>query len=424
MQSIRGLGTGQTNPEGVISLRALGQMAGLTPPFSTLDMINRLKMSISFHEVITTPAGTQLGGAVDLTLFSDGGYSFTVDMHDSGPDPYRFRVRCAFNTPGGIILLFQTSGHTDGTLSNPFGTIHRDFHHHEDGKNPMIQPNWLDIRAGSMSVSKSYDDVGLLSTVEELAKDLLGFLIADVTFGAGLALVIAVSAEISEAAGANFAGPGGLVGVAVAGGVVWTFGPSAIIAAVVAGVVAGAVTDALINHRQIHQDEYDFAGVVFGDTLPPMEKLYLTNLSHDGGRKYTWPNVDGNILLNLGDAFDDPMGHVEGNSTEAGAAYTTRGQVLIHELTHAWQIARFNFVPGLACRRVTGGASYSPGPADGDWGSDFGLEQQARVVDRWFGIHGKGWVNTVDLAKKLAMPEAIKDDYFHYIANNIRLGQN
>jgi hypothetical protein len=144
-----------------------------------------------------------------------------------------------------------------------------------------------------MSVSKSYEDSGLLSTVEDIAKDLLGFLVADVSFGAGLALVIAVSDEISKATDANFVGPGGLIGVVVAGGVVWTFGPSAIIAAVVAGVVAGAVTDAMIKHRRIRQDEYDFACEVFGDSLPPIEK-----------------------------------------GTVAGDEYITPGQVLIHELTH------------------------------------------------------------------------------------------
>ena len=284
MQRIRELGTGLTNPEAPVSLRSLGQAVGLTPPFSTLDMIRRLKMPLTLHQDITTPSGTALGGTVDLTLFSDGRYSFAVHMHDSGFDPYTFRVRCAYTTPRGLILLFQASGHTDGTGSSLFGTLHRDFDHHEEGHNDLIQPNWLDIRGGSMSVGKSYEDAGVLSTVEDIAKDLLGFLVADVTFGAGLALVIAVSAEISKAADANFVGPGGLVGVAVAGGVVWTFGPSAIIAAVVAGVVAGAVTDALIRHRQLHQDEYDFAREVFGDTLLTIEKLFVTNLSHDGGR--------------------------------------------------------------------------------------------------------------------------------------------
>ncbi len=424
MQTIRGLGLGLTDPEPIVSIRALGARVGLSPTFSVLDMIARLKAPISFHDVITTPSGTALGGTVDLTLFSDGRFSFNVHMHDSGLDPYRFRVRCALTSPGGTILLFQTSGHTDGALSNPGGTIHRDFDHHEDNRHPLIQPNWLDIRRASLSVSKSYEDVGALSTIEDIAKDLLGFIIADLTLGASLAVVIAVSAEISKAADANVAGPGGLVGVLVAGGVVWTFGPSAIIAAVVAGVAAGAVTDALIKHRQLRQDEYDFAQVVFDGTLPPIENIYVTNLSHDGGRKYTWPNVDGNILLNLGDAFDDPVHHAEGASTTAGDSYITQGQVLIHELTHAWQIARFDFTPGLVCRVVTGGSSYTPGPSDGDWSGDFGLEQQAAVVDRWFGTYGFGWTSPADLKTRLDSQKALHDPYFHYIANNIRLGVN
>jgi hypothetical protein len=421
MQSIRDLGTNQMNPPPVISMKGLGGVVGLAPVFSVLDMIRRLELPVSFHADVTTPSGTALGGTVDLTLSSDGHYTFNVHMHDSGWDPYDFRVRAAVTTPGGIILIFQASGHTDGTGSNLGGTIHRDFDHNEADVNPLIKSNWLDVRAGKMDVSKSYEDAGVLSTLEDIAKDLLSFLVADVTLGAGLALVITVSYEVSKAANWNFAGTGGLVGVLVAGGVVWTFGPSAILAAVVAGVAAGAVTDALIKHRQLRQDEYDFAYQVFMGTLPPIEKIYVTNLSHDGGLKYTWPNVDGNILLNLGDAFDDPVHHAEGSSPNPGDRYVTRGQVLIHELTHAWQIARFNFVPGLVCKEVTGGASYVPGPSDGKWPDDFGLEQQAAVVDRWFGMYAYGWTDVADMKNKLNSQAALKDPYFHYIANNIRL---
>lgn len=241
-----------------------------------------LTLPVSFHADITTPSGTALGGTVDITLFSDGRFSFNVHMHDSGFDPYDFRVRCAVQAPGGLTLLFQTSGHTDGTGSNPFGHIHRDFDHNEDGQNALIKQFWIDVRASSIAVSKSYEDSGLLHTIEDIAKDLLAFLVADVTFGAGLALVIAASAEMADALDASFVGPGGLVGVVVAGGVVWVFGPSAIIAAVVAGVAAGAITDAMISHRQITSEEYQFAVTVFGNTLPPMDKLYLTNLSHGG----------------------------------------------------------------------------------------------------------------------------------------------
>ena len=87
MQGIRALGTIQSDPEAAINLHALGALAGLAPEFSVLDMINRLKAPVSFHADVTTPSGTALGGTVDLTLFSDGGYSFVVHMHDSGSIP-------------------------------------------------------------------------------------------------------------------------------------------------------------------------------------------------------------------------------------------------------------------------------------------------------------------------------------------------
>jgi hypothetical protein len=108
MQGIRTLGLNQTNPPPVVSIKALGALVGLTPTFSVLEMIKRLKMPVSFHATIVTPSGTALGGAVDLTLFSDGRYSFNVHMHDSGADPYTFRVRCAVTTPGGCFRRAAT----------------------------------------------------------------------------------------------------------------------------------------------------------------------------------------------------------------------------------------------------------------------------------------------------------------------------
>jgi hypothetical protein len=371
MKSFRNVATAQLNPPSQISTKALAQMASIPSPVSMSQLINALMAPVSFHADITTPAGTALGGTVDLTLFSDGRYSFNVHMHDSGFDPYTFRVRCAAQAPNGVNVLFQVSGHTDGTGSNPFGHVNRDFDHKEEGVRPLAKLYWLDVRSSSISVSKSYEDVGALNTIEDIAKDLLGFLVADVTFGAGLALVIAASAELADSLDASFVGTGGLVGVAVAGGVVWVFGPSAIIAAVVAGVAAGAITDALIKHRMMTVEEYRFAGTVFGDTLPARERFFITNLSSDGGRNYTWPNVDGSILLNLNNAFENPMGYTEG-------AYPTKGQVFIHELVHAWQIKTKSFVPGLICKRVVETSAYDRGASDQSW-NEKGLEQQAAI---------------------------------------------
>lgn len=416
MKSFRDIATAQLTVPSPVSTRVLAQMVNMPSPASLSQLIDRLMAPVSFHADITTPSGTALGGTADLTLYSDGRSSFNVHMHDSGYDPYNFRVRCAVQAPSGLTFLFQTSGHTDGTGSDLLGHVNRDYDHNEESVNPLIKQYWLDVRASSMSVSKSYEDTGALRTIEEIAKDLLGFLLADVTFGTGLALVIAASAELANSMDASFVGPGGLVGVAVAGGVVWMFGPSAIIAAVVAGVAAGAITDAMIKHRQLSSEEYRFASTVFGDTLPPRERIYVTNLSHDGGRKYTWPNLDGSVVLNLNDAFDDPMNY-------ASSGYPTKGQVFIHELAHAWQIQTKSFIPGILCKVVFETGSYDYGPANQAW-SEFGLEQQAAIVDHWFGKYAGMWNTTEDVITNLTTQDAIHDPYFGYIANNIRLGQN
>lgn len=416
MKSLRPVATAAQIVPQVVSTRALAGLVGMVPPFSVSKLIDALLAPVSFHADITTPSGTALGGTVDITLSNNGNFSFNVHMHDSGWDPYDFRVRCAVQSPGGVTLLFQTSGHTDGTGSDPLGTPNRDFNHNENGFNAQIKQFWLDVRSSSMSVSKSYEDSGVLSTLEDIAKDLLGFLIADVTFGAGLAIAVCVSADLANAFGASFVGPGGLVGVVTAGGVVWLFGPGAVIPALIAGVVAGAITDAMIKHRQLTDDEYNFASTVFGDTMPPREKIYVTNLSHDGGRKYTWPELDGSVILNMNDAFDDPVHY-------SSSGYPTQGQVFIHEMTHAWQIQTKSFIPGILCKAVFETGSYSFGPAGQPW-SDFGLEQQAAIVDTWFQKYAMGWTSVADLITKLASANSIADSYFRYIANNIRLGQD
>ncbi len=418
MKSIRSVVGATLQPDPMTSLRALAASVGIGGSVSLTGLLRVIASPVTFNSTITTPPGTALGGTVDLAMFSDGRFTFKVHLHDSGFDPYTFRVRCAAQAPNGLTVVFQTSGHTDGTGSNLLGHVNRDFDHSEDAHNPMIQAYWLDIRQASITVGKSYEDAGALHTIEDIGKDLLGFLIADVTFGVGLALVIAASAEIADAADANFAGPGGLVGVAVAGGVVWTFGPSAIIAAVVAGIAAGAVTDAMIEHRQLSDEEYRFAGVVFGNTLPPQDRIYVTNLSHGGGRKYTWPNVDHSVLLNMGDAFDDPMRHVEGS----GASYPTAGQVFIHEMTHAWQFKTKSFVPGVLCKAAFETSSYTP--SLGTAWKDLGLEQQATTVDQWFGRHAGNWQTLAEVTSNLQSPAATQDPSFAYIANHIRLGLN
>ena len=137
-----------------------------------------------------------------------------------------------------------------------------------------------------------------------------------------------------------------------------------------------------------------------------------------GGRAFTTPNVDGTILVNIGNAFDDPMNAQYPNS------YPAKGQILIHELTHAWQIAHHSFLPGLMCEgvvnqavKVLGGNPYKYGPAGPPWGglSGFNLEAQGAIVDQWFAGNGS--------AGTTGRPMDKNSPYWGYISNNVLLGQ-
>ena len=90
---------------------------------------------------------------------------------------------------------------------------------------------------------------------------------------------------------------------------------------------------------------------------------------------------------NLGHAYDNPLGSYP-------QTYSAGGQELIHELTHAWQIAHSDFLPGLMCSGIVNQANYlfgdnvyAYGQAGPDW-SSFNLEQQGAIVNQWFGGNG------------------------------------
>ena len=208
---------------------------------------------------------------------------------------------------------------------------------------------------------------------------------------------------------------GGIPGALLVAGSSWLIGPSFAIPIFVGTL---AVTEMVVESRRMTQPEYDFAKVVFGDTLPPIERILLTNLSGAGGRAFVAPNADDIVLVNITDTvYSNPQGPMRAMS----GRYTVPGQLLIHELTHAWQLARDSFVPGYVCRGATS-SEYTPPTAGSPWG-DFNIEQQATAVDQWFGRFATGWTNAADLRTRIDGDAAIRDPYFQYIFNNIRAAE-
>src|SRR6476660_3558438 len=209
-------------------------------------------------------------------------------------------------------------------------------------------------------------------------------------------------------------GPGGTLGV-VGGVVVFAVATvagagvgTALILGVVAGVAIGAVTNALIKFRPLNVAEIAFARQVFGNSLP-YQDVIITNLAGLGDRAFSAPGVDGKTYLNLGHAYDNPLG-------TGGSAYPKPGHLLIHELTHAWQIAHAGFLPGLMCSGMVNQANFilgdnvyeygAPGPG---W-SKFNAEQQGAIVDQWFGGTGRS-------SRYKEMDQ--ENPYYRYVWNDV-----
>jgi hypothetical protein len=406
------IGRGSNQP---VSIRNVARRLRLAPQISVRNLLAVLEQPSRFRQIITTPAGTALGGWVELELRSDGSFTFSGHMHDSGWDPYDFRVMVVAQS-GPLALAFQHSGHVDGTGSDPLGSPDRDHDWNETGTNPLISANWLDARTAAVSVSKSYEDVGIAGNLEEIAKLLTSWWITGTIFGPAVAVVVVVGSELGDLTGIRFADVSGLAGLAAAGATILVLGPNAIVPALAAGI-AGAIT---VKHRKMSIEEKELAALVFGDTLPT-DRVVFTNLFGLGGRKFTMPSVDSSILVNLGDAYDNPSRH-------SNESYPTAGQLMIHELTHAWQIVHTGFMPGLICEGISNqvrnefSSVYNYRSTGKPW-SKYNLEQQGSIVDSWFRDYAAGWTNHSDVRSKLERPEAVADSRFGYIANNVRLAQ-
>jgi hypothetical protein len=277
----------------------------------------------------------------------------------------------------------------------------------------LVRDHWDDVKNGSLTVTRDYSATGFVGFVEDVVKG-----IADVTatvggFAAGV--VISVGYEMGHAFGGLDLGQT----FGIIGGVVVFASGGTLLLAVAEGAAAGAVTNAMIKQRPLTPQEINFAkSKVFGDTIP-WDRILLTNLSGLRGTAFTMPFIGGKIYVNLAsnDAYNDPTNF----KTGPDRAYPNPGQLFIHELTHAWQTEHAPFLPTFMCKAVVaqthntlGDDPYVYGPPGPVW-SGFGPEQQAAIVDQWFG-------GTRVPAAPTRAAQDPHDPYFPYIRDNIRTG--
>lgn len=375
-----------------------------------------------FEAPVVTPPGIPLGGRVSMLLANDGNGRFSGHMRATGGLSFQFRLVVAIRSADGRIgVVDQQTGSVFGTFEPGDRVFSWDRPIESEQARTFMQDFWPELLTANLSVSHAFEFKGPVGGLIDAVSDFMDLvsglaLFLPVLPGApALAALIVAGSELRELVGVRVVGPGGLVGVLAAAGGAFIFGPSVILPVFVAGAAAG---EALIRNRPACADERAFARAVFGDTLP-FDRIRLTNLSGFGTRAFVCPNSDGQILLNLGNAFDTPTTSIFPN-------YPSPGQIFIHELTHAWQIAHDAFDARFLWRGIVDKVGESgeyrygpPGPAF----SAFGLEGQGRVGDEWFSGRASRATTTPIAGRSLAKPASQNDPYFRYIAENIRLGR-
>ena len=390
---------------------------------------------ISLHTSVVTDDGIALGGSVDMILRSNGSYTFKGSMEASGFPSYDFGLQVFIKAADGIVLTAFHSGNVYGTDTPG----NRNNSWEENLNSTIIKAYWLSIRNNPAIGYQLHAEMGgVLGTLWDALKlgleTLVAFMVAGPT-GAGIVL----GNELASAASIT-PPPGVVAGIAVVEGAILIFGTGIIVPAIVAGAVAGVVLEVAIKSRPIHDDEKDFARIIFGDEVLRDKfnenKVWITNLNKPGNVKFTVPGLDDMIFLNLGDeAYENPMFY-----TDPGSDYTQPGSMFAHELTHACQIAVNNFVPGMICN-APGTYTYHSGGdeasrlTDQQWASlswtDFTREQQAHIVDDWYGAHCNQTIRVKvddlwkveiipfasldDLRNNLTYIDALQDPAFHFI---------
>jgi hypothetical protein len=193
---------------------------------------------------------------------------------------------------------------------------------------------------------------------------------------------------IGSAVRGLFGGPAAIIGLVFTAAATILTGPSYSIPIFVASQIA---TKALIKQRGLNAAEIAFARNIFGNTIP-YDRIILTNVGGINGRKFTIPDGLGNILVNLANAYDNPL------SATQGSSYPCGGQVFVHEMTHAWQIINSEYPAGFLCEALAtqfrdqlGQDVYNQAGIRGtqalgkNW-CDYNPEEEATIIDSWYEV--------------------------------------
>ena len=330
---------------------------------------------------------THMTGWVQVDIASDGSSTFSGHVHNDAAIAEAFTFKLRVTIGKTHVAAFQHAGSVGGTGANP---DQRNHYWSQSSQRTELGIYYDDIAAPDdihVYEEREGSITGVLQKIGNLVVDLLVGVVVEEVFGT----VIFVGAEIYAAVSDEVIPTNEIVS-----GIFFVLGPQYSIYGFNA---AALVFLSQQRRRTITQTEWQWANdQVFAGTLPPPEKILISDSLGSGGRPFTFPSVGGAIMVNLGPgSFDKP--------SEGSNAHT-----FIHELTHAWQITHTPLeVAWLADAFATqlrnqSTDQYMVGPYDGRPWENYNLEQQAVIVETW-------WES-----------QHADDPFFRYVEGNIRLG--
>lgn len=387
----------------------LGPALGLPSPLSITALIDLFDSveTRRFTAAIDTDA---MHGEAELIVDSTGKYTFRGSVRATGVPSFAYKVQATLRTAGGALFVIEASGEVFG-LDTP---KHSESHWGEGNVGHEIRRFWIEIRkSATFDTETEKNLIGTIGEVVSVAETVIELYVA-AQFRGVIGVVVVLGLKLGSATGTTFISPNILAGITVAAGVLVLFGPSAIVPALVGGTLTAAIAD--IRHRKMNRDELALARQVYKEKVP-YELIVITDLYNPSttsagqplDREFTFRALDGGIWVNMGKNFDQTLG-VDANGR---SSYSKPGQVFIHELAHAWQIANTDNLT-LACKALTDN-NYDFGSERVDRRipfREFGSEEQAAIVDSWFG----------EFVDRLEDAEALRDPKFFYIEHNIRAG--
>ena len=269
----------------------------------------------------------------------------------------------------------------------------------------IIAQYYADYAQGTFSTGTNYSsDIG--NALESALSFVIKFTVGSLIDGAGSVIFIGVEVGSLISTGSP------VPGASVLAGVLWLAGPGNTLLAPAADGIASVGS----RQRALSDEEYKWANdQVFQGTLPPRNKLVLTDTVGPQRRAFTFPRFDGKITLNMGpDAFADPRQY------HVATRERKYGEVYIHELVHAWQVEHTPMQLALLADALTsqikGSNAYIYGNAGPPF-KDFNLEQEASIVQDWWAGKTHPYGNQTGIKQDPNSP------YSGYIIFNIKTGQ-